>query len=163
MAFFNRLTLSSAILVGSLLVPAVVVGAQAPAPPAVAANDPTYADLATLADAAELVIRAQIRRQTVLKPERAPGLAPGFARLFVEAQTVALIAGRSGVGASLSYLVDVPLDAKGKVPKLRKRDFVLFARTVPGRPGEVQLVAPRVVRPVARPAQATRGAAAAAA
>jgi hypothetical protein len=142
MAYFNRLNLSSAILAGLLLVPAGAATAQAPAAPAVGANYPTYADLASLADAAELVIRAQIRRQTVLKPDRAPGLAPGFARLYVEAQTVALIAGRSGVGAGLSYLVDVPLDAKGKVPKLRKQDFVLFARAVPGRAGEVQLVAP---------------------
>jgi hypothetical protein len=141
MALFNRLKLMSAIPAGLLMVPAATP-AQTPPTPAAAATDPTYADLATLADSAELVIRAQIRRQTVLKPERAPGLAPGFARLYVEAQTVALIAGRSSLGASLTYLVDVPLDAKGRVPKLRKREFVLFARAVPGRPGEVQLVAP---------------------
>jgi hypothetical protein len=77
-----------------------------------------------------------------LKPDRAPGLAPGFARLYVEAQTVALIAGRSGLPATFAYLVDVPLDAKGKVPKLTKREFVLFARPVAGRSGEVQLVSP---------------------
>lgn len=112
------------------------------ATPAGAPAGPTYADLATLSEAAELVIRAQIRRQTALKPERAPGLAPGFARLYVEAQTLALIAGRSTLGAGIAYLVDVPLDAKGKVPKLKQREFVLFAKSVPGRAGEVQLVAP---------------------
>jgi hypothetical protein len=106
------------------------------------AEGPTYADLATLADASDLVIRAQIRRQTVLKPERAPGLAAGFARLYIEAQTLALIAGRGTVGASLAYLVDVPLDARGKVPRLRKQEVLLFADSVPGRPGEVRLVAP---------------------
>jgi len=73
---------------------------------------------------------------------RAPGLAPGFARLYLEAQTTALIAGRAGVGATIAYLVDVPLDAKGKVPKLKKREMLLFADSVPGRAGEVQLVAP---------------------
>jgi hypothetical protein len=117
--------------------------AQTPAPGAtIAADGPTYADLATLSDSAELVIRAKIRRQTTLKPDRAPGLAPGFARLYIQADTIALIAGRSTVGGTLAYLVDVPLDAKGKVPKLKKRDFVLFARAVPARAGEVQLVAP---------------------
>ncbi|QDH36054.1 hypothetical protein E2E27_04075 [Porphyrobacter sp. YT40] len=117
--------------------------AQTAAPAAISASSgPTYADLATLSEASELVIRAQIRRQTTLKPERAPDVAPGFARLYVEAQTIALIAGRSSVGGTLAYLVDVPLDAKGKVPKLKKQDFVLFARSVPGRAGQLQLVSP---------------------
>lgn len=117
--------------------------AQAPSQDAtLAINLPTYADLATFSDAADMVIRAQIRQQTVLKPDRAPGLAPGFARLYIEANTLAVIAGRTGVGPTLAYLVDVPLDAKGKVPKLKKREFVLFADAVPGRAGEVRLVAP---------------------
>jgi hypothetical protein len=117
--------------------------AQAPAAPLQApAAGPTYADLVTLSDAADMVIRVQIRRQTALKPDRAPGLAAGFARLLIEAQTTALIAGRSTVGSSFTYLVDVPLDPKGKVPKLKKREFLLFADTVPGRPGELRLVAP---------------------
>lgn len=107
-----------------------------------APDGPTYADLATLSNAADLVIRARIRRQTALKPERAPGLAPGFARLYIEAQTVALIAGRSAVGESLAYLVDMPLDARGKVPKLKNREMVLFADIVAGRAGEVRLVSP---------------------
>lgn len=133
-----------AVAFGGLLLGPAAGAAQVPPPPAgVAPVGPTYADLATLSDAAPLVIRAQIRRQTALKPERAPGLAPGFARLYVEAQTVALIAGRSAVPAAFAYLVDVPLDAKGKVPKLTKREMVLFARPVAGRPGEVQLVSPQ--------------------
>lgn len=99
----------------------------------------TYADLTALAERSELVIRAQIRRQTVVKPERAPGLQPGFARLYIEADTIALIAGSSNVGESLAYLVDVPLNEKGKPPKLKKLEMLLFANSVPGRPGSVQL------------------------
>ncbi|MEO0590919.1 MAG: hypothetical protein AAFZ11_10210 [Pseudomonadota bacterium] len=87
----------------------------------------TYVDLVTLSERSELVVRAQIRRQTQLKPERAPGLAPGFARLYIEADTLALIAGRSALGESLVYLVDVPLDANGKPPKFKKREMLLFA------------------------------------
>ncbi|MEL6737909.1 MAG: hypothetical protein AAFO28_03180 [Pseudomonadota bacterium] len=122
----------------------VLGGVTAPGP-AAAQNDPgidqsasdsspeglaaraTYVDLVTLSETSELVVRAQIRRQTQLKPERAPGLAPGFARLYVEADTQALISGRSALGESLVYLVDVPLDAKGKAPKLKKREMLLFA------------------------------------
>lgn len=146
MSFFKSLAISGAAL-GGVAVGAAGALAQAPAGgaaaiPAGAVSGPTYADLATLSDAAELVVRAKIRKATALKPERAPGLQPGFARLYVQAQTVSLIAGRSSVGAAVAYLVDVPLDAKGKVPKLAKREFLLFARGVPGRPGELQLIAP---------------------
>ncbi len=142
MAFFNPLTASAAALGALFLAPMAAIAQTAPAPAAIVASGPTYADLASLSDSAPLVIRAQIRRQTTLKPDRAPGLAPGFARLYIEAQTVALIAGQSAVPATFAYLLDVPLDAKGKVPALKKREFLLFARGVPGRAAEIQLVAP---------------------
>ncbi len=102
----------------------------------------TYADLAGLADPAEIVLRAEIRKQAEVEPERSPGLSPGHIRLYIEARTEALISGSVPVGESLRYLVDVPLDQRGKVPKLKKESVLLFARTVPGRPGDIQLVAP---------------------
>lgn len=108
----------------------------------VASTEPSYAYLADLADGTPLVIRAQVRQQARVDDARAPGLKPGYARLYIEAQTQALIAGTTPVGASFAYLVDVPLDARGKVPKLKKRSMILFARAVPGRPDELQLVAP---------------------
>lgn len=103
---------------------------------------PTYADLADLADKAPLVVRAKVRKVAVVEAERAPGLRPGWARLYIEAKTEALIAGTGAIGSDLRYLVDVPLDAKGKVPKLKKKSVILFAKLVAGRPGELQLVAP---------------------
>ncbi len=66
-----------------------------------ASTAPTYADLVALAEGAPLVLKARIKDQAVLKPERAPNLAPGFARLYVEAQTQALLAGNVPVGESL--------------------------------------------------------------
>lgn len=140
--FFKPMKVAMLAVAGLAMVPQLAHAQAAAVPATLATNGPTYADLATLSDAADLVIRAQIRRQTTLKPDRAPGLAPGFARLYVEANTLALIAGRSSVGSTLAYLVDVPLDAKGKVPKLKNREFVLFADAVPGRAGEVRLIAP---------------------
>ncbi|MGB7373400.1 hypothetical protein [Pontixanthobacter sp.] len=102
----------------------------------------TYADLVDLADEADLVVRAQIRKQAELEPERAPNVRPGFTRLYIEAETAALISGSVPIGESLRYLVDVPLDAKGRAPKLRKQEVLLFARTPAARRGDIQLINP---------------------
>jgi hypothetical protein len=126
--------------VGAVLALAAMPAESAPRPPA----EPlvTYADLVDLADRAPLVLRAQVRKVAMVEPERAPGLRAGWARLYVEARTEALLSGPPLTGAALRYLADVPLDGKGKVPKLAKRSVLLFARAVAGRPGELQLVAP---------------------
>ncbi|GGC38383.1 hypothetical protein GCM10011371_27220 [Novosphingobium marinum] len=103
---------------------------------------PTFADLADLSDKAELVVRAQVRKLAPVERERAPGLRPGWGRYYVKARTQSLLTGSVPVGESLVYLVDLPLDARNDPPDLKKRDVVLFARPVRGRPGELQLVAP---------------------
>jgi len=112
------------------------------AQPAAAPAAPSYAALATLADGAPLAVRAKIKDQAVVPVERAPGLAAGHARLYVEAQTLALLAGTTALPGSLRYLVDVPLDSRGKPPKLKKQEVILFANPVAGRPGELQLTGP---------------------
>lgn len=101
-----------------------------------------YADLADLADSAPLVVRLQLRKLVQIEPERARGVRSGYGRFYVEARTEALIAGASALGEAQKFLADLPLDAKGKPPRLRKVSVVVFARPVPGRPGELQLVAP---------------------
>jgi hypothetical protein len=102
----------------------------------------TYADVADLADSAGLVVQAQIASMVRVDDARVRGLTPGHARFYVQAKTKALLVGKAPLGESISYLVDLPLDAKGKAPKLKKQDVFLFARAVPGRPGELQLVTP---------------------
>ncbi|WP_409671977.1 hypothetical protein [Blastomonas sp.] len=106
--------------------------------PSAAVSD--YVTLAGLADTAPQVLRVQIKKTTVVDPARAPDVPTNMARLFVEAQVLNLIRGKAGVSESIRYLVDVPRDARGKVPKLKNAQFLLFARAG-GRPGEVQLVA----------------------
>lgn len=137
------LTFSTMMAMGIAL-SAAPVAAQNHAVQATSARSPalTYADLVDLADGAPLVVRAQVRKQAVVEPERSTGLRAGFVRLYVEAQTVALITGATPLGESLRYLVDVPLDAKGKVPKLKKQEVLIFARPVAGRAGQIQLVKP---------------------
>lgn len=102
----------------------------------------TYADLADLVDPAALVLEAKIRKQAVVEPERSPGLRPGWVRLYVEAQTVGLLAGREAFGEQVRYLVDVPLGSNGRAPNLKRNTVILFAYRVPNRPGEIQLVKP---------------------
>lgn len=137
---FNRLALFAAIASSPAITP--LMAQDLVAEPAL-----TYADVADLADAADLVIHAKIKRQAEVERERAPGLQAGFARLYIEAETQALLGGSTPIGESLRYLVDVPLTAKGKVPKLRKEEVLLFARAVPSRPGEVQLAGPQAQQP----------------
>ena len=128
------------VLAAGLLVASPALGDSLP----VAALAPvvTYADLADLADGAPLVIRAQPRKIAAVEPARAQGLRAGWGRFYVEARTEALIAGTAPLGEALRYLVDLPLDAKGKPLQFKKKSVILFARTVAGRPGELQLVAP---------------------
>lgn len=133
--------LAAALLVAS---PAVlsVAPALAQSPALAAPTSPTYADLVDLADSAPLVVHAQVRKFARVGEDRARGLRPGLGRFYVEAQTQALITGRSPLGQSFAYLVDLPLDAKGK-PSLRKKDeVIIFARPVAGRPAELQLIQP---------------------
>ena len=118
------------------------IAQRTPPPPAVAAA--TFADLAALTEQADVVALVEVRDQALVEPARAPGLAPGHARLYIEARTQALLAGRSALGESLAYLVDVPLDAKGKAPRLKKQRFIIYADPVPGRPGELRLVGTQV-------------------
>jgi len=129
--------LAAAILLACAAAPGAAQDRPVASPPGA-----TYADLADLTEAAALVALVEVRDQAEVEPERAPGLAPGHARLYVEARTLALLAGRSALGESLAYLADVPLDAKGKAPKLRKQRFLVFADPVAGRAGALQLVGP---------------------
>ncbi|MEO5586449.1 MAG: hypothetical protein ABIQ81_02015 [Novosphingobium sp.] len=127
----------------ALILYAVALGGAAPAGmPAAAAPEPSYADLVDLSDSAPLVLKARIIRQSVVEPERAPGVRPGWVRLYVQAGVEALLFGKTAVGRDQAYLVDVPLDARGKAPKLTKTSVLLFARPAANRPGELQLVTP---------------------
>ena len=134
---FTAKTLTAAAFLAVFAVPQGF--AQAPAVLAAAPATPTYADLADLADHAPLVARVEIRDAIRLKPEQAPGLRAGMARLLVKAKTRAVLLGET-IGESASYLADVPLDAKGKLPRLKKSAALIFARVAPARPGELQLV-----------------------
>ena len=143
--------LLSAVALGFSLASGCFISASAAesSPAAAPASPYSYADIADLATIAPMTVHARIFRATPLKAERAPGLKAGQARFYVEADVVGLIRGAGPLAARISYLVDLPLDARGKPPKLKKKQPVLlFARPVEGaapgakNTGSVQLVAP---------------------
>lgn len=131
---------------GSLLAAAAVPQTPAQAAPAVSTNGSapaaTYADVADLADSARIVLRAEVRKIAVVEPERAPGVRPGWVRFYIEGRTQALIRADTPLGQSLRYLVDVPLDSRGKPPALKKKVVLLFADSASGAAGDLKLTAP---------------------
>lgn len=100
----------------------------------------SYADIADLADASSLVAVARIRNIIEIASDRAQNLPAGHRRLYLEADVTSLIRGDGGISPRVRYLYDAPLNAKGKIPKLKKAQVILFARPAT-RPGEIQLVA----------------------
>lgn len=102
---------------------------------------PHYADFAPLVLSAPLILDATIRSTVAIKGAEAAGLAPGFVRLYVQADVNALIRGATGVPPRVGYLVDLPVDSRGRAPRLKKVRVLLFARPVAGRPDQLQLVA----------------------
>jgi len=105
-----------------------------------ASPPPAYAPTVRHILASPLVLRGTIMSITRLKGPDAANVQPGFARLYVETSVVTLIRGDAAVPPVIGYLVDVPLDSKGRVPKLKRAPVLLFARAVPGQPGQIQLV-----------------------
>jgi hypothetical protein len=94
-----------------------------------------YADVVDVFGAAPIALRARIKNATRVKDAVLPA---GLSRFYVEADVVSLIRG-PGVSPRVNYLVDVPLDSRGRVPKLKSADVLVAALPVANRPGEIQL------------------------
>ena len=99
-----------------------------------------YADLADLAFAGQVAVIVTVHDTVHLKDADAAGVAPGFARFYIEGDVNALIAGRGGIPASVSWIADVPMASANRLPKLKKAKLILLARPVPGKQGMLQLV-----------------------
>lgn len=116
---------------------AAQIAATAPANQSNQTNE--YVSLVRLADNADIIANVRVRKAIKVAPERAPGLAPGQARLYVEAEILNLISGQGGITERIRYLVDMPLLPNGKPPKIKKQRFLIFAKRGDGRAGDVQL------------------------
>ena len=102
---------------------------------------PPYAEVADLVLASPVLLDAQVRSAVRIKGAEAASVAPGRARFYVEADVLALIRAPGAMAARVGYVVDVPLDQRGRAPKLNKRRVLLFARPVAGQAAMVQLTA----------------------
>lgn len=142
---FNVPRTTLAIMLGVAAGPAF--GQQRPSIPSESVQPvtlPPYADYADLVIAAPLIVNATIRSTSRLKPVEAPDLGPGRARLYVEADVMTIIRGTEPLPPRIGYLLDVPVDAKGRVPSMKKLRVLLFAR--PAGVGQIQLVRPDAQR-----------------
>ncbi len=109
---------------------------------AIQAENAAYADIADLVTIAPMIVDAVVFKATKVAPEQAVGVPITLQRMVIEADVLALIRGNSGVASRVKFLIDIPKDAKGKVPKIKKMRVFIMAREVAGRPGEIQLVRP---------------------
>lgn len=100
-----------------------------------------YADLADLSDVAPIIVHATVKEAIKVDPERAPNAPPGTQRFYIIASTSALIRGQGGVGETIRYVIDLPLDGRGRAPKIKKKPFIIFARRPAIGGDNVQLVA----------------------
>ena len=134
------------LVAGSALAAALpVVGQPSDSSPIVAAAAPswTYADFADLALTAPVTAQVALRRATPLRPSESGGVAAASTRFYVEADVTSLIRGEPGMPAQVRYLVDLADDPRGRpVRPARQSQWLIFANTVRGRPGDLQLVAP---------------------
>jgi hypothetical protein len=132
----------SAALLAAAVPPAATSAAATAADSPAGAAGAAYADLVDLALAAPVVVQVRTVESIAVNDAEAPGLRPGFARLYLQAEVTALLRAPAPVPSRVAWLADLPRDARGRPPRLAKgAEFLLFAATVPGRPGELRLVA----------------------
>jgi hypothetical protein len=127
-----------------LLAAPATAGQLPPASPPAAASEQgalPYPDLADLVLVSPVILDGVVRSTARIKPAEAVGLAAGAARLYVEVDATALIRGPGGLPPRVGYLLDLPLDAHGRVPKLKKQRVLVLARPVLGSPTQLQLAA----------------------
>jgi len=130
------ISLSAAIAAAS---PQLLTSASAQTVAQPATVVPAYAEIADLVLGSPILLDAQIRSAARIKGAEAANVTPGRARFYVEADVLALIRAPGAMPTRVGYVVDVPLDARGRVPKLNKRRVLLFARPVTGQASMVQL------------------------
>lgn len=100
-----------------------------------------YAEIMSLTLRSPVVADATIRSAARITGPEAAMVPPGWHRYYVTVDLAALLRGEAGsVPPRVGYVLDVPLDARGRPPKLRKSRVMLFARPVAGRPDQIQLI-----------------------
>ena len=124
------------------------ISAQAPASPpgfAVLAANNSYADIADLVVISPLIVDATVKKATKIPAEQSIGVPANLQRMLIVADVSALVRGNDGVAGQVRFLLDVPKDAKGKIPKLKKQRYFLLGSKAAGLPGTIRLSRPDAV------------------
>lgn len=108
----------------------------------VPAQGAAYADIADLVVISPLILDARIRKVTKLPEPQTLGVPANIQRVVIDADVTSLIRGADGFAASARLLLDIPKDAKGKIPKLQKRRYFILGSKVAGTPGALKLSRP---------------------
>jgi hypothetical protein len=101
----------------------------------------SYADVADLFLAAPVVASVRIAEAIPVPQPANTATRPTMIRYYLVGDVVSLIRGTGGVSPRVSWIADVPLDSRGKPPKLKKSQMLLAALPVSGRPAELRLAA----------------------
>lgn len=107
----------------------------------VAADPLQYADLADLSVNAPIIAHITVKEAIKVDPERAPDAPAGTKRYYIVASTNALIRGQGGIPETIRYIIDLPVDERGRAPKIKKKSFIIFASNLAATNGSVQLAA----------------------
>jgi hypothetical protein len=119
---------------------ALVAPSRAKAPVSVPSALLTYADVADLALASELVAEVRIAKAERIENKLIPSPV-GVRRLLISASVTALIRGLEGLSPRITYLANDRTDSRGKFARLEKAAMIIFAVPVLNKPSEVRLVA----------------------
>lgn len=105
-----------------------------PGPAAAQVATPSYAQLAQRVVSQPVIVRAQIRKQTLAKPGAGEAPLPdGQVRLLLQARVSQVIAAPAAVPENISIVWQGPRDPKGKPPRLAKREGLMFLSAARGR------------------------------
>lgn len=100
-----------------------------------------YADLADLSANAPIIAHITVKEAIKVDPERAPNAPAGTQRYYIVATTNALIRGQGGIPGTIRYIIDLPLNERGRAQKIKKKPFIIFARNLSTTNGDIQLAA----------------------
>jgi hypothetical protein len=101
----------------------------------------SFADLSDLFLGSPVVLTARVVDAVPIAESAAASPRAGTKRYYVVADVVTLIRGTGGVAPRVAWLADVPVDGRGKAPRLKKTLVVVAALPVAGRAGELRLAA----------------------
>lgn len=101
-----------------------------------------YSDVADLALASPVIVRATITAARPLPRNAAAAAAPGRVRLMITAQVTNLLVAPGATAGTLMWLWDAPVDGRGRAPKAKGLDVLAFL-TPPDANGGTRLVSRR--------------------